>query len=57
VDFLRRTYEECGGEWECIKGKVMEEVYRKNDLDQPEYAFLANLQAQIRAIEREFYAI
>ncbi len=57
VDFLRRTYEECGGEWECIKEKVMEEVYRRNELDQPEYAFLANLQAQIRAIEREFYAI
>ncbi len=57
VEDLKGIYEGCGGEWECIKGRVMEEIYRRNDLDQPEYAFLANLKAQIRALEREFYSL
>ncbi len=57
VEDLKRIYEGCGGEWECIKERVMEEIYRKNSLDQPEYAFLANLKAQIRALERDFYSL
>ena len=57
VSLLREIYEGCGGEWECVRDRVMVEVYEKNRLNQPEYAFLANLKAQIRAIERDFYAL
>lgn len=57
VEKLKEIYEGCGGEWDCIKERVMEEIYRRNSLDQPEYAFLANLQAQIRALERDFYSL
>ncbi|NPA79814.1 MAG: MBL fold metallo-hydrolase [Thermotogae bacterium] len=55
VEDLKDIYARCGGEWDCIEREVMERIYRRHALDQPEYAFLANLKAQIRAVEREFF--
>jgi len=47
-------YADCGGDYSCIEAKVMEEIYQRYDLKQPRHAFLKNLKAQIRAVEREF---
>ncbi len=56
VSVLQGIYEECGGDWECIRERARVEIKEKNALKQPDYAFFANLKAQIKALEKEFYS-
>ncbi len=53
VEYLKGLILRFGDEYEGIKNRVVEDIYKKNELKQPFHAFFTNLSAQIGAIKKE----